>query len=139
MNALQTDWTKPSLERIYQLEDAMRAFPTVESPVISTFAPGVYMRSILLMANTAHVGRMHKTEHLMIMSTGDLDIMTESGMVRMTGFNIIKSMPGIKRAVRVYADTILTTIHVTDETDIDKIKEAILVDEPLIGIEGGSP
>jgi len=57
-------------------------------------------------------------------------IETEAGLERVTGFRVFTSPAGIKRAVQVFADTILTTIHNTPLTDLDAIDAEMTVPEP---------
>jgi hypothetical protein len=129
----------PSLDQIYTLQRAIGELPQVDLPLLHHFSKGVYARSIFIPKDTVAVGKMHGTEHLLIMARGDIDIMTSEGMQRLRGFNVINSLPGIKRAVRAYEDTILTTIHLTDETDLDKIEAEVIVPDQLTAIEGDAP
>lgn len=91
------------------------------------FIPGVYVREARIPAGQIVTGRIHKTEHLCIV-TGDVDIADEASQKRYAGYHIFKSMPGTKRALFTHSDTIFLTIHRTDETDIDKLMDLMTVE-----------
>lgn len=129
------------MDPVQELQSAIESIPHMvqsDFPLIHSFSKGVYARSLLIPANHIIVGHRHATEHLLIMSLGEVDITTDEGMQHLVGFHVINTHPGIKRAIRAYADTILTTIHVTDETDPDVIGAQILMPEPIDAIEGES-
>jgi hypothetical protein len=130
------------VRKAIQLQRAIESMPHLvqaDFPLLHNFSKGVYARSLLIPAGHVIVGHRHATEHLLIMSVGDVDITTDAGMQRLSGFQVINTLPGIKRAILAHADTILTTIHVTDETDLDVIASQILTSEPRPAIEGDTP
>lgn len=96
----------------------------VEFPVAHHFSKGLYSRTILIKAGECLTGKIHTTEHLCIMY-GDLEIASEQGRERLTGYNILNSKPGIKRIGYAYTDTLFTTLHVTDELDVDKLESML--------------
>jgi hypothetical protein len=112
-------------EKVMRLERALTALPQVECPVWHHFAPGLYARKMLIRKGTVLTGAVHKTEHLCIIS-GDIEVSTDDGMKRITDAHaIIASKPGAKRAGYAHEDTYWTTVHATDETDLDKLVEEL--------------
>ena len=112
-------------ERVLRLERALTSMPQVECPVWHHFAPGLYARKMLIRKGTVLTGAVHKTEHLCIIS-GDIDVTTDDGVKRITDAHaIIASKPGAKRAGYAHEDTYWTTVHATDETDLDKLVEEL--------------
>lgn len=135
---------QPSLASIYRLQAEIAKMPQADVPLYHHFSKGVYARELMLPAGTAAVGKMHGTEHLIIIACGDVTIMTDDGMRRLQGPLVLNSKPGVKRAAYAHADTTIITIHVTDETDLDKIEAQVIVPETPEMIEGelaclGSP
>jgi hypothetical protein len=114
-------------DKITAAENVIRAAPQIEFEAIHHFSPGIYARELHIPAGAIVTGKIHKTEHLCIMS-GDLEIMSEYGGGRFTGHHTFLSKPGVKRIVYAHADTVFTTIHATLETDIAKLEEALVVD-----------
>lgn len=117
---------------VLKLEAAMRAMPErqVQLKVTHHFAPGVYMRELFIPKGVTLTGKVHKTEHLNILSQGKLKVMTESGVKLLTASTVIKSQPGIKRAGYAIEDSVWITVHANPlgETDPEKL-ESILTAE----------
>jgi hypothetical protein len=90
------------------------------------FAPGVYMREIFIPKGTTLVGKIHKTEHMNILSQGDITVWTDSGMKRLLASTVIKSQPGIKRVGYAHEDSVWITVHPTEETDLEKLEEILI-------------
>ncbi|WP_208456700.1 hypothetical protein [Burkholderia vietnamiensis] len=109
------------LDYVNRLEAEVSKLPQAACPVWHHFAPGLYARQMFIPAGTVLTGAVHKTEHLCIVS-GDIDVTTDDGVRRITAQQlVIKSAPGAKRAGFTHADTFWTTVHATDETDLDKL------------------
>ena len=111
----------PMREKIMRLESELQALAQVDCPVEHIFAPGVYVRKMFIPAGTAATGAVHKTEHITIISQGHLMLMTDDGVQEVQAPFHGLSKPGIKRVAFTLTDTVLTTIHATTETDIEKL------------------
>jgi len=122
MNQLQK-----SREDILALEGAIRKLPQLEPDLHHHFAPGVYARELRLPKGTVLTGKIHKTEHLNIISAGKIAVQSENGnSVIIEAPHTMVSKPGTKRAGYALEDTVWTTIHVTDETDLEIIEEQVI-------------
>ena len=95
--------------------------------IIHHFSPGIYAREIRLKKGTVLTGKIHKTEHLCILN-GDIEIASQDGKGRFTGYLTFRSKPGIKRIGYAHEDTVFTTIHAIEGTDIQSIESALVVD-----------
>lgn len=112
-------------ERVERLEAELNKLPQVECPVWHHFAPGLYARKMLIRKGTVLTGAVHKTEHLCIVS-GDIEVTTDDGVKRIQDAHaILASKPGAKRAGYAHEDTYWTTVHATNETDLDKLVEEL--------------
>jgi hypothetical protein len=116
-------------EQIVMLENFMREQPQVDISPVHHFADGIYAREITIPAGTLLTGKVHKTEHLNIVSKGDITVWTEHGMKRVQAPFTMVSKPGTKRVGYAHEDTVWTTIHATKETDLDKLEAELI--EPL--------
>lgn len=115
-------------DKIEQLEQAMFQMPEhqIEIEPKHYFAKGVYAREILIPKGTTLTGKIHRTEHLNIISKGDISVLTEHGMRRIQAPYTMVSLPGTKRVGYAHEDTVWTTIHGTEEKDLDKLEEELI-------------
>lgn len=94
------------------------------------FSPGVYTRELFIPKGTTLTGRIHKTEHLNILSQGVITVWTEGGMKTLTASTVIPSKPCMKRVGYAHEDSIWITVHQnpTNETDISKVEKRLFAD-----------
>lgn len=96
-------------------------------PLTHSFAPGVYVRQIEIPAGTLVVGKIHKHEHPNFLMKGRVSVLTESGGVEELVAPLQMISPaGTKRIVYAHEDTVWTTIHVTDSTDLEEIEDHVI-------------
>lgn len=114
------------LDNVLRLEASMSEMPRLEISVKHYFSKGVYAREIFIPKGAVLVGHIHKYENLNIVSKGEISVTTENGVERISAPFTVVSPAGTKRAAYAHEDTIWTTIHGTDETDVEKI-ESIFV------------
>jgi len=115
--------------RIEKLEGMMQAAEGhIELSPVHYFAKGLYAREIRIPKGTLLTGKIHKHEHLNIISQGEISVLTEHGPQRIKAPCTIVSQPGTKRVGYAHEDTVWTTIHATDETDVEKIDDELVVE-----------
>ncbi len=114
--------------KIMALESAMLAMPErhIEIKTTHHFAPGVYLREIFIPKGATVVGKIHKTEHMNVMSQGKMMVWTDEGMKTLSASTVIKSQPGIKRVGHALEDSVWITVHPTTETDLEKIEDLLI-------------
>jgi hypothetical protein len=118
-------------DTILALEDYLHGVPEeakidCEPLITNFFAPGVYVRQMFLPKGMVVVGKIHKTRHVSIISCGMVSVTTENGTETIEGPYTFINEPGEKRAVYAHKDTIWTTIHPTEETDLSKIEDEVI-------------
>lgn len=112
---------------VFELSAAIeQANDAPHCPLNHHFAPGAYAREILLPAGSLVVGKIHKHAHINVISKGRVIVITETGMITMEAPYTFVSAPGTKRVVFAVEDTVWTTVHVTTETDLEKLEEEII-------------
>ena len=104
-------------DRIEQLEDILHNCEQLEIPVTHGYKEGMYTREILIKKDTVLVGKVHKHDYIDIMLSGDITVVTTTGVKRYTGYNILDGSAGRKRAGYAHEDTRWLTIHNVDEID----------------------
>ncbi len=96
-------------------------------PLKHSFAEGCVMREIWIPAGEAVVGKIHKHSHPNFLMSGTVLVVTEyEGVQKFTGPLAMISQPGTKRALVALTDVWWIVVHVTEETDLVKIEEAVI-------------
>jgi hypothetical protein len=116
-------------ETILRFEAALRELPQTECPLKHAFAPGMYAREIRLPAETFIVGKIHKHAHLNIVTRGRCTVVTEFGRREIDATDgpvTFTSDAGAKRALYVHEETVWTTVHATNSTDLAEIERDII-------------
>lgn len=113
------------------LQKAMLEQPQVKVETNHAFMNGIYARQIIIPAGVVIVGAKHKTEHPYLISKGKCYIINNGKREYFEApYNGI-TKPGSKRAIYAIEDTVFTTFHPTEETDIKKIESEIIEPEGL--------
>lgn len=122
----------PTRDQILRLQSAIAVMPQVDLPPEHTFGPGFYVRTIRIPAGTVLVGKIHKTEHLFVLSEGILEVATEDGVARLEAPYQAVCRPGLKRVGVAITDVVCSNLHITTETDLAKIEAAVIEPEELV-------
>lgn len=118
----------PTRDQIEAFERELASHPgrVEDLRVVHHFAPGIYARELHIPAGVALTGKEHRTEHLNVLSAGEMTVWTEQGMVRVAAPFTVVSKPGAKRVGFAHTDCVWTTFHVTNETDLEKIEAEVI-------------
>lgn len=115
------------MSAIAVLEQKMLAMEQVDIPVTHRFGPHMYMREITVPAGVTLLGHDHKTDHVSMLLEGRITLTDECGSVsELKAPMILSCKPGRKVAF-VHEKMVWVNIHVTDETDIDKLEQLLIV------------
>lgn len=112
--------------KIKDLETKVLSFPQVEIPPVHHFSKSVYAREITIPAGTLIVGAIHRHQNLNIISKGDVTFFSIDGAKRAKAPHTFVASPGVKRVIFAHEDTVWTTIHGTDETDVERIEDEFI-------------
>lgn len=130
MNDLSIKPAETRLERraaIQHLEDVMMDMETAELPVFHHFADKLYARELHIPADTALVGKVHRTTHINILAQGRIVIVTEDGgRQELEAPQVLVTGPGTKRVGYTLTDTVWITVHGTEETDLEKLEHQLI-------------
>ncbi len=95
-------------------------------PLTHRFAPGAYAREMKIPKDSWIIGKIHKHAHFNFITSGKVVVLTEEGPMVITAPYTFVSSTGTKRLVIALEETTWTTIHVTDETDLEKIESHVI-------------
>lgn len=119
-------------ETILKLQDLLfelrskGEFPEVDYPLRHFFQEGAYVREMTLPKGGLIIGKIHKHAHVNIVSKGRVTVFTEDGLLDICAPSTWVSSPYTKRVVYVQEETIWSTVHVTNKTDLAEIEEEII-------------
>ncbi len=119
-------------EGILNIEAKMSAIPgatigdSPECPLTHTFVDGAYVREINMPKGMLISSKIHKVTHPYFILKGECSILTEEGVKRIKApfYGVTKA--GTKRILYTHEDTQWVTVHVTKETDLEKIEGEII-------------
>jgi hypothetical protein len=117
----------PNASQISRLQEEMLKMPQVEDMVTDHFfADGMYSRRVFRKAGTLIVGKVHKKDHFFICTKGEIIAWTEKGMKKLSAGDIIECKQGTKRVTLATMDSIGTTIHRTNKTNLDEMEAELI-------------
>ena len=95
-------------------------------PETHRFTPGLYIRELYMPAGSFLMSKTHTTTHPYVVSQGVASVYSEQDgptliIAPYTGI----TQAGTKRMLFIHEDTIWTTFHVTDLTDVAEIEKVI--------------
>ncbi len=95
-------------------------------PLRHIFAPGAYAREMTIRAGHWAIGKIHKHAHLSFITKGRIAVLTEDGPTVITAPYTFVNTPGTKRVVLALEDTVWTTVHITNKTDLTEIEDEVI-------------
>lgn len=114
------------------LQSELARLPQTVTPLRHTFVPGLYAREIFVPAGTIVITKIHKTEHVYVVSKGSLAVWVDGvGVKRISAPFTGVTKPGTRRVCYTYTDVVWTTFHPTEETDLEKIEEDVIFKRDL--------
>lgn len=99
------------------------------SPKDEKYGCCTYAREMLIPKGTLIIGKIHRHQHLNIISKGKVVVYTEFGEKHMEAPITFVSEIGLKRSVYAVEDTLWTTIHLTQfvgEDNLGNIEEEVI-------------
>jgi hypothetical protein len=92
-------------------------------PLTHMFTPGLYTRQIFMPADTVCITRIHLYEHPFVVSKGRVSIYDGEKIITVEAPYHGVTKPGTKRIIYNHEDTVWTTFHVTEKSDLESIEE----------------
>ena len=106
------------------LPDSPDAFPLKH-----TFADGMYIRQLTVPPGALTVTKIHKKTHPFFLLKGTISILTEEGVKTFTAPHSGITKAGTKRIIYHHDEVVFTTVHTTNETDLDKIEADVIAND----------
>ncbi len=111
---------------IERAEGRILQLPQVDLPLIHRFAPGVYLRTVVMPAGSVIIGHEHTTEHFNIVLSGRAEVLFDGRVETVKAGDIFTSGAGVRKVLHVLETCTWATIHPTEETDLEKIESKLI-------------
>lgn len=108
--------------RIENLEKFLMQHEQLDIEVNHHFSNGVYAREMHLPKDALIVGKIHRHQNLNVLSSGEVTVLSIDGLNRVMAPHTFVARPGVKRVIFAHENSVWTTIHGTNETDVNKIE-----------------
>jgi len=128
-SAIRQELYRPDVnKKIVSLQTEMEKLEQADIPVKHYFADGFYAREMRMPKNCTVVGKIHKSEHICIISKGCVDVVSKEKTEKLTAPYTYISKPGAKRAIYAHSETVWTTVHMSEETDVEKLEDELIAE-----------
>lgn len=123
----------PTREKIQRLQETMLPMQTEQPEPRHFFAPGMYMRELVVPSGMLMVGKIHKHAHFLMVLKGKAEVISEFGRMVVEAGHLSVSPAGVKRVVLALEDTQFVTVHVNknDSQDLQIIEAEHIEPEVL--------
>lgn len=120
-----------SVDAVRRLEAAVSDLPQIDLSTENLVHGGMCARTVLIPAGTVLTGALTNMDNVCVMF-GDIEVTTDEGAKRLTGYHVLPARAGAKRAGFAHADTWWTTIWPTELTDIEAIEDEATSESHLL-------
>ena len=119
---------------IMALEESMRELPGYDEGgdeicrIEHYHAPGLYGREMWMPKDCLITGKIHKTEHICILSKGKVTVSDGGVSNTYEAPATIISKVGAKRAIYAHEESVWTNFHATELDDPEEIEQEIIAE-----------
>ncbi len=125
-DAQQSPLSAFSNKDIEKAEEIMLKQEQVEVPLHHAFAPGVYLRQVVMPKGSLVVGHEHKTEHFNIVLSGHASVMMNGEVQEIKAPSIFVSKAGVRKVLLIHETMIWATVHPTSETNLEALEDQLV-------------
>ena len=130
-NELALPTSRKSYDKMVAIERAMADLPGARigdaaAPLNHNFGDGLYIRTIHMAKGDVFVSKMHKTNHPYFVTLGSCLVWDGEKSVAIKAPYSGFTKAGTKRVLFILEDCVWTTVHATQETDLEKIEDEIM-------------
>jgi len=114
----------PLRDRVGALEAVLLTLEQAEMPVKHEFVDGLYRRELTFPAGTLATGAIHKTDHMDVLLSGEMIVVTDDGLKTLKAPLSMISRAGVKKVGYAVTEVTWATYHPNPDniTDIEKLE-----------------
>lgn len=121
----------PTPDKVAAIEQFTLQMPQVDLHTSHLIHGGMCARTILIPAGTLLTGAQTNMDNICVVF-GDIEVTTDDGVQRLTGFNVLPARAGFKRAGVAHSDTWWTTLWPTELQDIAAIEDEMTSEASML-------
>lgn len=122
-------------QKVTSLLGAVSDFPLIKCEENHFFGPSLYIKQVTMPAGAVIVGKVHRVEHMCVMLTGRMILVTEDGEKKeLCAPATFVGKPGRKVAY-ILEDVVFQNIYATDETDVEKLENMFVDNSQSLKLE----
>ena len=120
-----------------ELVERMSSMPQTEMKLDHCFTEGLYTRTLNIPAGNLIIGKRHKHKTLNILMQGEIAIYLDDGQKAkiMKAPHVFESEAGVSKIGYAITDSVWANVHITEETDLEKIEEEFIIPEQEYQLE----
>lgn len=117
-----------AVEKITRLAQTLDAMGGIDDlPLDHWFPKGMYARQVHIPADTVATTLVHKTEHMTVLTRGDVTIYAVDGTTqRHRAPMVMMTQPGTMRAIYAHEDSAILTVHPCEAREPDAAKAEVM-------------
>jgi hypothetical protein len=119
-----------SLAEIERAEAEELRRPQIDIPVLHRFAPGLYLRTVVMPAGARVIGHEHTTEHFNFVLRGRCLVATGDRVEEIVGPCVFPSGAGVRKVLLILEETVWATAHPTTETNLVTLEATLIRKSP---------
>lgn len=96
---------------ILRIGRRLGAFPQIHHTTLHHFGAGVYVREFRQPANSIVVGKIHRYDHVFMITAGEVTVISPDGRERIHAPHVRESRGMIERVVIAHTDVTFLTAH----------------------------
>jgi len=125
--------------KIQKLQMECTKMDQVECPVEHEFADGLYVRKTYMPKGVFAIGKRHKYKVYNVLLEGEITVYMGPGVPvkRIKAPCTFVADAGVKKIAYFHEDTVWLNFHPTEETDLEKIENDVIIKDGDFAVEGG--
>lgn len=115
---------------IDEIAESLQKLDTqIEGDIVHTFSAGLYIRELRIPKGALIVGHRHREKTMNMLIKGKMVIYDGKESITVTAPFIAESEAFVRKAGYAIEDSVWVNIFPTDETDIKKIEDKVIISE----------
>lgn len=118
-----------NIANIASVISIVQQLPQVKCKVNHHFSGGVYVREMLIPKGTIAIGKIHKTDHLNIVTMGEMLLCTALRKLHITAPYTFETKAGEQKIACALQDTVIVNTIRTDSLNPEEIESEVVCTE----------